>query len=70
MLEKYFAADSKVDLRVLVLTDGQNNAGVSPEVAFEAVNRIGAVVDVPWTVRKLQNSQESFLRSMKKHKSQ
>jgi len=45
MLEKYFSTDSKVDLRILVLTDGQNNSGVSPEAAFEAVNNIGAVVD-------------------------
>merc|ERR1711904_665667 len=37
--------DSQVDLRVLVLTDGQNNTGVSPAEALEAVNRIGAAVD-------------------------
>merc|ERR1711904_674586 len=37
--------DSQVDLRVLVLTDGQNNTGVSPAEALEAVNRIGATVD-------------------------
>ena len=45
MLQKYFSPDSQVDLRVLVLTDGQNNTGVLPETAFEAVNAIGAVVD-------------------------
>lgn len=45
MLQKYFTPDSKVDLRVLVLTDDQNNSGVSPEAACEAANAIGAVVD-------------------------
>lgn len=45
MLQKYFTPDSKVDLRVLVLTDGQNNSGVSPQAACEAANAIGAVVD-------------------------
>ena len=33
------------DLRVLVLTDGQNNNGVPPMEALRAANRIGAVVD-------------------------
>merc|ERR1719171_1826436 len=45
MLEKRFQKDSQVDLRVLVLTDGQNNTGVSPAEALEAVNQIGATVD-------------------------
>ena len=45
MLRRYFEADSKVDLRVLVLTDGQNNSGDTPQAALEAVNSIGAVVD-------------------------
>merc|ERR1719160_2430921 len=45
MLEKHFHADAQVDLRVLVLTDGQSNTGVPPAKALEAVNRIGAVVD-------------------------
>jgi len=45
MLEKHFEADSRTDLRILVLTDGQNNAGSRPEAALEAANRIGAVVD-------------------------
>merc|ERR1711939_995707 len=45
MLGKHFAAESQTDLRILVLTDGQNNAGASPEQALEAVNQIGAVVD-------------------------
>jgi len=37
--------DPTVDLRVLVLTDGENNQGVSPEDALEAAHEIGAVVD-------------------------
>lgn len=45
MLEKHFEAESQTDLRILVLTDGQNNSGLPPEDALEAVNRIGAVVD-------------------------
>jgi len=45
MLEQRFQADSTIDLRILVLTDGQNNTGMSPEAALEAVNRIEAVVD-------------------------
>eukprot|EP00439_Symbiodinium_sp_Y106_P069866 s1687_g12.t1 len=45
MLNRYFEADKRVDLRVLVLTDGQNNSGASPQAALEAVNSIGAVVD-------------------------
>jgi ubiquitin-conjugating enzyme E2 D/E len=45
MLEKHFEADSETDPRILVLTDGQNNAGSRPEAALEAANRIGAVVD-------------------------
>lgn len=45
MLETHFSPDSKTDLRILVLTDGQNNFGHPPEDALEAVNRIGAVVD-------------------------
>lgn len=45
MLEKRFREDSRMDLRVLVLTDGQNNTGAPPGEALEAVNRIGAVVD-------------------------
>lgn len=45
MLAKRFSAESQTDLRILVLTDGQNNAGASPEEALEAVNQIGAVVD-------------------------
>ena len=31
---------------------GQNNTGVLPETAFEAVNAIGAVVDVTEMVKK------------------
>lgn len=45
MLEKHFKEDSQTDLRVLVLTDGQNNTGASPVEALGAVNKIGAVVD-------------------------
>lgn len=45
MLAKHFNAESQTDLRILVLTDGQNNAGAPPEEALEAVNQIGAVVD-------------------------
>lgn len=45
MLEKMFVKDPQIDLRVLVLTDGQSNTGVPPATALEAVNRIGAVVD-------------------------
>ena len=33
------------DLRVLVLTDGQNNAGAAPQEALKAVNDIGTTVD-------------------------
>lgn len=45
MLEPHFAEDSQVDLRILVLTDGQNNTGDLPAEALAAVNRIGATVD-------------------------
>ena len=45
MLKDKFTKSPKTDLRILVLTDGQNNAGVLPRVALEAVNTIGAVVD-------------------------
>jgi len=45
MLEPQFDAESSMDLRIVVLTDGQNNAGESPEQALRAVNGIGAVVD-------------------------
>merc|ERR1711939_751612 len=45
MLGRHFSAESQTDLRILVLTDGQNNTGHQPEEALEAVNQIGAVVD-------------------------
>jgi ubiquitin-protein ligase len=45
MLEPHFSPESPTDLRVLVLTDGQNNCGAPPEDALAAVDRIGAVVD-------------------------
>jgi ubiquitin-protein ligase len=45
MLERHFTAESKTDLRILVLTDGQNNSGAQAADALAAANRIGAVVD-------------------------
>jgi len=45
MLEARFDEKYPNDLRILVLTDGQNNDGVDPATALAAVNRIGAVVD-------------------------
>mmetsp|Transcript_9135 Transcript_9135/g.20139 ORF Transcript_9135/g.20139 Transcript_9135/m.20139 type:complete len:571 (+) Transcript_9135:62-1774(+) len=45
MLEPVFAANPATDLRILALTDGQNNAGIPPNEALRAVNNIGAVVD-------------------------
>merc|ERR1719159_443800 len=45
MLGRHFTADCPTDLRILVLTDGQNNTGAPPAEALEAVNEIGAVVD-------------------------
>jgi len=45
MLESQFSTDSSIDLRILVLTDGQSNTGIMPEAALQAVNKIGAIVD-------------------------
>lgn len=45
MLSRHFTAESPTDLRILVLTDGQNNTGARPEEALQAANQIGAVVD-------------------------
>eukprot|EP00440_Ansanella_granifera_P051777 gb/GFBE01056136.1/.p1 GENE.gb/GFBE01056136.1/~~gb/GFBE01056136.1/.p1 ORF type:complete len:545 (+),score=107.29 gb/GFBE01056136.1/:1-1635(+) len=45
MLEKHFDKESGTDLRIVVLTDGQNNTGIPPQEALQAVNRIGATVD-------------------------
>jgi ubiquitin-protein ligase len=45
MLRKHFAADTPTDLRILVLTDGQNNTGHTAEEALKAANSVGAVVD-------------------------
>jgi ubiquitin-protein ligase len=45
MLRGHFREDSQTDLRILALTDGQNNAGARPEEALAAANQIGAVVD-------------------------
>lgn len=45
MLAPVFADSPQVDLRILVLTDGQNNEGIPPQDALDEVSRIGAVVD-------------------------
>jgi ubiquitin-protein ligase len=45
MLKRHYSRDSKTDLRILVLTDGQNNTGASPEQALDAANEINATVD-------------------------
>lgn len=45
MLRPVFKARPSIDLRVLVLTDGESNVGVSPKEALLAVNSIGATVD-------------------------
>jgi len=45
MLKPVFESSPGTDLRILVLTDGQNNAGVDPHTALTEVNKIGAVVD-------------------------
>lgn len=45
MLLPVFRASPSTDLRILVLTDGQNNAGLPPDQALQEVNSIGAVVD-------------------------
>merc|ERR1712070_142041 len=45
MLSRHFAPESSTDLRILVLTDGQNNIGASAQEALKAANSIGAVVD-------------------------
>merc|ERR1719296_629994 len=45
MLRAPFEEDRQADLRILVLTDGQNNSGASPEEALRSATSIGAVVD-------------------------
>ena len=45
MLTPVFESSPHTDLRILVLTDGQSNAGIDPEQALRRVNDIGAVVD-------------------------
>lgn len=45
MLEESYSTSNKTNLRVLVLTDGQNNAGATPQEALRAVQKIDAVVD-------------------------
>ena len=42
---RFDAAANGVDLRVLLLTDGQSNSGASPEAALASCNEIGATVD-------------------------
>ena len=45
MLRPVFEKSPRTDLRILVLTDGQNNSGLDPHTALAEVNKIGAVVD-------------------------
>merc|ERR1711975_129266 len=45
MLSRHFTPEASTDLRILVLTDGQNNTGASAQEALTAANSIGAVVD-------------------------
>ena len=45
MLKPIFDSDPSIDLRILLLTDGQSNAGAAPEIALQEVNKIGAIVD-------------------------
>lgn len=45
MLKPVFDKSPSTDLRILVLTDGQNNSGIDPSSALVDANRIGAVVD-------------------------
>jgi ubiquitin-protein ligase len=45
MLSRSYKPETKTDLRILVLTDGQNNTGDTPEKALQAANEIGATVD-------------------------
>jgi len=45
LLAPTFDKENLVDLRILVLTDGQNNSGAPPEEALAAVNAIHATVD-------------------------
>ena len=45
MLRPQFAARPEADFRVVLLTDGENNAGVSQQAALQAAFEIGAVVD-------------------------
>jgi Mg-chelatase subunit ChlD len=45
MLKPYHESSPESDLRILVLTDGLNNAGVTPQEAFKEVAELGVVVD-------------------------
>lgn len=45
MLEPVFQKSPQTDLRILVLSDGQNNTGTTPEIALKEANKIGAIVD-------------------------
>jgi Mg-chelatase subunit ChlD len=45
MLEPVFGESPGTDLRILALTDGQNNTGASADEALGAAQRVGAVID-------------------------
>ena len=45
MLKPFHNLDPETDLRILVLTDGQNNHGIPPRQALREALEIGAVVD-------------------------
>ena len=45
MLKPVFESDPTVDLRVLVLTDGESCGGTNADTVLPRVNKIGAVVD-------------------------
>ena len=45
MLKPFGETDDTTDLRVLVLTDGQSNNGVSAQEALDKVRKVGVVVD-------------------------
>ena len=45
MLKPVFVSDPNIDLRVLVLTDGESCGGMRASAVLPYVNEIGAVVD-------------------------
>lgn len=45
MLKPVFDSDPKVDLRVLVLTDGESYGGMQARAVLPRINKIGVVVD-------------------------